>query len=111
MRRLSGGPSGYDSTYEFRDHAEKFKGKTVKLHLQVTDPAASGGGPSLWNHLGEPVDFFAHIGEDVMRLKIILPEDANAVVNEPAKTEVVVTFVCEQGKHDEGNRATKVTRH
>ncbi len=104
------GGGGGNELAAFRDKPEAFKGKTITATLTVLNPAGYGkDGPSIRDHPGKPMKFTARAG-GLVELTVIMPEKADEIPNATASNDVVVTFVCEQGKLNEGNRATKITR-
>lgn len=102
-----GGGASQKEMVEFQDHAERFKGKTLTFRLSATAPA---GGTSARDHPGKPLDFHAYAGSGILRMKVIMPDDTKDVPNLMAGDEALVTFTCQAGKLDEGNRAVKIVR-
>jgi hypothetical protein len=91
---------------DFIDHPEKSKGKTLTAPLNVK----SLGGGSLRDRAGKPVQFYRFVGTNSTDVTITMPEKAEEIPNATAGDTVTVTFVCEQGKTNEGNRATAIKR-
>ncbi len=91
-----GGGAGGKEMAEFRDHPEKFKGKTLTAKLTVLNPAGFGKeGPSIRDHPGKPMKFTTRAGADLLELTVTMPEKADDIPNAMASNDVVVTFVCE----------------
>lgn len=109
MSLACGGGVGEKELIEFRDNPERFKGKEVKAVVTVWMPASSGGGRSLRDHAGKPYRFCQYLNGGRIEMTATLPSDA-AAMPDAVGGDVLLTFVCEQGKHNEGNRAVSVKR-
>lgn len=92
----------------FKTHTDTYRGRTIQLILKAAEPIDRARGESLRNYLGRDVKFTTTVpGHDPLTVVVAIPHSLS--VPEVGSTEdVCVTFVCERGELNEGNKAKAV---
>jgi hypothetical protein len=95
---------------DFVDHPETFKGKTLRIKARLDSPIFAGRGDSLRNYAGKRVEFFASGDKSAhLTLFVTLPRDQE-LPNATSFNDLIIEFVCREGKTDSGNEALSVKR-
>jgi hypothetical protein len=95
---------------EFIDHPERFKGKTLRVEATLRSGIFGDRGDSLRNYAGQVVEFSA-FGSNMERLVLHVQMPANKELpNAKFGDDLVVIFVCKEGRTDSGNEAVSVAR-
>lgn len=95
---------------EFIDHPERFKGQTLRAELTLDSSIHGDRGDSLRRYAGQEVRFRGYGPKyEKLILSIKMPTTGE-LPNAQYLDDLVVTFICRDGKLVNGNEAIKIER-
>ena len=103
-----GGGASQKEMAEFRDNPERFKGKELTFNLVAHRPDSGDVFQTLRQSAGKPYHFYTFVWGDTFKLVATLPDDAASLPD--ARGTFYVTFLCEEGRWDKGNRVVALKR-
>lgn len=99
-----------DQIVELIDHPERFKGKTVTVLVRVDSHIHARDGDSLQKYAGRDVRFRAFGPGGSARLDLTVRMPADGLPNAKMDDELLVTFLCKEGRTASGNEGIRVER-
>lgn len=89
---------------DFLKNTSAYKGKSITLELKVEEDGFRSQGRSLRDFVGKDV-LFTTLGPKGEKTKLVVTIPEGATIPDHASDEVIVTFVCAQGRLKQGNKA------